>query len=181
MAYEPIIINIPDILRRSGLRPGQNVADLGSGREGRFALAAGKVVGDDGKVWAVDVIKDLLPGIANKATMLGINNIKTVWSDLEIYGATKDIPDNSLDVAILATMLYQSKNHKQILKETLRMLKDGGKLVIVDWIPKETPIGPPLEIRVDPQAIKSLTQEYNLLELDDFPTGKMHYCQIYQK
>ena len=181
MAYIPIIINIPDILRRAGLRPGQNVADLGAGREGRFALAAGKVVGDDGKVWAVDVIKDLLPGIATKATMLGINNLKTVWSNLEVYGAAKEIPDNSLDVAILATMLYQSKNHKAILKETLRMLKDGGKLVIVDWITKETPIGPPLEIRVSPDNIKSLAQEYNLLELDGFPTGKMHYCLIYQK
>ena len=182
MAYETIIINIPEVLKKAGIRPGQTVADLGTGREGRFALAAGRVIGEYGKVWAVDIIKDLLPSIETKATMLGINNVKTVWSDLEVFGGAKNtISDKSVDIAILATVLYQSKKHQAMIEEAIRMLKDNGKLIIVDWLKKDTPFGPPMESRIDFNKIKQMTAKLDLQLLEEFNTGKFYYALIFQK
>lgn len=182
MAYETVIINIPEILQKCALRPGQNVADLGTGREGRFALAAGKVVGEYGKVFAIDIAKDLLPGIETKAAMLGINNVHTLWSDLEMVGASKnDIPDDSIDLAIVATVLYQSNKKKQIMEEAVRMTKSGGRIVVVDWKKAETPFGPPLDERVNPEDVKEIASGLGLLLLDEFEAGEYHYGLIFQK
>ena len=182
MPYETVIINIPEILQMCGLSPGQTVADLGTGREGRFALAAGKVVGEYGKVWAVDIAKDLLPSIETKAARLGINNVHTLWSDLEIVGASKNtIPDDSIDLSILATVLYQSKKKKQMIEEAVRMTKSGGRIVIVDWKKEQTPFGPPLTERVDPENVKTIASGLGLLLLDEFSAGEYHFGMIFQK
>ena len=182
MVYQTVIINIPEILKKCGLKPGQTVVDLGTGREGRFALAAGKVIGDYGKVWAVDISKEILPAIDTKATMLGINNVKTLWADLELENSTQNhIPDGTVDLVILATVLYQSKKQPEILKEAVRMLKDGGKLVIVEWIPENTPIGPPLKLRVHPDVVKQVVNKMKLMLLEEFPAGQYHYGMIFQK
>ena len=182
MVYETVIINIPEILQKAGLRPGQTVADLGTGREGRFALAAGKTVGEYGKVWAIDISKDLLPSIETKAAMLGINNVHTLWSDLEMVGASKStIPDDSIDLAVVATVLYQSKKKKQIIEEAVRMTKSGGKIVVVDWKKIETPFGPPMTERVDPEDVKTIASGLGLLLLEEFEAGEYHYGMIFQK
>ncbi|MBU0732499.1 methyltransferase domain-containing protein [Patescibacteria group bacterium] len=182
MVYETVIINIPEILQKVGLRPGQTVADLGTGREGRFALSAGKVVGEYGKVWAIDIAKDLLPSIETKAAMLGITNVHTLWSDLEMVGASKNtIPDDSIDLAIVATVLYQSKKKKQIMEEAVRMTKSGGKIVVVDWKKIETPFGPPMTERVDPEDVKTIASGLGLLLLEEFEAGEYHYGLIFQK
>jgi ubiquinone/menaquinone biosynthesis C-methylase UbiE len=41
-----------------------------------------------------------------------------------------------------------------VIKESLRLLKDGGKLMIIDWKKEETPEGPPLAIRVTEKTIE---------------------------
>ncbi|MFH1781835.1 MAG: methyltransferase domain-containing protein [Patescibacteria group bacterium] len=182
MVYDTVIINIPDILRRCNLRPGQIVADLGTGREGRFALAAGKVVGEYGKVYALDISKTLLPSIETKATMLGINNINTVWTDLEQVGASRDsIPDKSVDLAVVATILYQSKKQDKILEEGIRMMKDGAYMAVVDWITESTPFGPPTEIRVEPEKVIEICTQHGLILREEFPAGQYHYALIFQK
>lgn len=181
MPYETVIIDAKNIIEKCNLGSGNSAADLGTGREARFALAAAKAVGQDGKVYAVDIVKSLLPSIKHKADMYGYNNIETVWSDLEIYGATKVIPDNSLDAAFLATVLFQSKNHPAMMREAVRMLRPRGKLAVVDWKNLDTSFGPPMEQRVNPESIKQIAQDLNLEFVEEFEAGENHWAQIYQK
>ena len=83
------MIDIQTLLRHADLKMGDSVADFGTGREGKIALPAARVVGKEGTVYAVDIVKSILPAVQTKAKMHGINNVTTVWSDLEVYGATK--------------------------------------------------------------------------------------------
>ncbi len=182
MPYNTVIIDVPAIMNRVKLTPGDKIADLGTGREGRMALAAGKVLGDYGVAYAVDVVKAILPAIATKAKMHGINNVKTVWSDLEIYGATKAIADNSLAVGYLVTTLFQSQKRLDMMKESYRMIKPGGRMVIVDWKPGlSTPFGPDESRRVHPEEIKQYAEELGMHLEDEFEAGQYHWGLIYIK
>lgn len=182
MPYNTIIIDVPDILKRAQVRPGSVIADLGTGREGRMALGAGKIIGESGVAYAVDVVKAILPAIASKATMHGINNVQTVWSDLEIYGATKAIADNSLDVGFLVTTLFQSNKREEMMKESHRMVRPGGKLVVVDWKPgSNAPLGPEEERRVHTDEIKSLAADLGMTLVDEFDAGQYHWGLIFTK
>lgn len=182
MPYNTVIIDAPGIIQRLGLRSGSKVADFGTGREGRMALAAGKVIGEHGVAYAVDVVKSILPAVANKATMHGINNVQTIWSDLEIYGATRAIPDNTLDVGFLVTTLFQSDKRPQMIAECHRMLKPGGKLVMVDWKPgSNMPLGPEEDRRVHIDEVKAYAQELSMQLSEEFEAGAYHWGLIFIK
>lgn len=176
-----VIIPAHDVLRRVGLDVGQRCADLGVGRQANFSIAAAQLVGPRGQVYAVDVVKEILPAVQSKAQLHNINNIVTVWSDLEIYGATKAIADSSLDVGMLITVLFQSKQQVAMMKEAVRMVKLGGKLLIVDWKKGATTFGPALDVRPDQAVLKTIAQQLGLQLVDEFEAGPFHFALVFQK
>ncbi|MFH0818453.1 MAG: methyltransferase domain-containing protein [Patescibacteria group bacterium] len=182
MPYETVMFNVLNILQRAGVKRGDVIADLGTGREGRMALASSNIIGEDGIAYAVDIVKSILPALQTKAAIHGIKNMQTVWSDLEIYGATKAISDNSLDVGFLVTTLFQSKRHGDMVRESIRMIKPTGKLVVVDWkSDQKSPLGPPIDMRVSPNQIKEICQELGLKLIDEFEAGQCHWGLIFEK
>lgn len=182
MPYNTVMFNVPGILKKLDIKQGDVIADLGTGREGRMALAAAKLVGEEGVVYAVDIVKTILPAVLTKAAIYGLKNIRTVWSNLEVVGAAKAISDNSVDVAFLVTVLFQSRKHKEILQEAYRMLKPGARLCCVDWKPnEESPLGPAENMRVSPEAIKPLALELGLRLQEEFNAGQCHWGLIFVK
>ena len=97
---------LKDIL---GMQIGDVVADLGAGG-GMFAMSSARIIGDQGQVYAVDIIKSSLSEIESKARMSGLYNLKSIWSNLEIPGATK-IKEASLDYALVVNVLFQSQKN----------------------------------------------------------------------
>ena len=61
---------------------GAVVVDVGAGRTGHFALHAAEAVGDKGKVFAVDIIRDALSMIASSAALRGLHHVQTLWVTL---------------------------------------------------------------------------------------------------
>ncbi|MFW0838171.1 MAG: class I SAM-dependent methyltransferase [Candidatus Komeilibacteria bacterium] len=167
---------LKDILR---LDFGSRVADLGCGSMAYFTLAAAHIVGKDGQVYAVDILKDVLSSVQSKAQLQRLDNIKTVWSNLEIYGATQ-VPTD-LDYVFLVTTLFQNTQHLPVLKEAARVLKEGGKMLLVEWLPQNTAIGPALAKRLKPEQIKAYTQEAGFKLQQEFKAGSYHYGMIFEK
>ncbi|PIP29456.1 hypothetical protein COX27_01375, partial [Candidatus Kuenenbacteria bacterium CG23_combo_of_CG06-09_8_20_14_all_36_9] len=109
------LLNPSDLIKNKlGVFYGAKVADLGCGGAGFFALQNAEVVGPNGLVYAVDVLKSALANVEARAKISGFKNIKTVWSNLEKYGATK-INNESVDFTLLINILFQNKNHLEIL------------------------------------------------------------------
>lgn len=159
---------------------GEKVADLGCGAMGFFTIQAAKIVGENGVVYAVDVLKEVLSSVEGRARVEGFNNIKTVWTNLESYGATK-IPDNSLDAAFLVNILFQTKKHLEIIREAARLLKPGGKLLIIDWKKNNTPFGPIITDRISQVFIKEAAIKLNLILDKEFEAGNFHFGLIFIK
>lgn len=176
------LIDVPTILRHAQLKMGDTVADFGTGREGKIALPAAQVVGKNGTVYAVDVVKAILPAVQTKAKMHGLNNVTTVWSDLELYGATKTIRDNSLNAGFLVTVLFQSKHRAELVQECHRMIRPGGKLVVADWkVGVQSPLGPLDNLRVHPQEIKTIADELHMQLVEEFEVGPYHWGLVFLK
>jgi len=169
-----------EILARLGVKTGAKVADLGCGGAGHFTIPAAQLVGDHVTVYAVDILKTVLRSVISKARLEGIDNIKAVWSNLESAGATK-IRKNSLDFALLINILFQSKKHEDIFKEAIRLLKEDGKLLIIDWGQNPSVFGPPPTDRVKAENIKKIAKDLKLKSIDEFQAGTYHYGLIFEK
>lgn len=174
-----VLINI-NIFDKIGIEAGMNVGDLGCGNLGYFSLPAAKLVGKNGTVYAVDILRSVLNSVAGLAKQEGLDNVKLVWSNLEIVGATK-VPAASLDLAFLINILFQSQKDDLVIKEAHRLLKSGGKLLIVDWKRISAPLGPPLTDRTKKEEIGKFCQEAGFRLLEEFDAGPYHYGMIFMK
>lgn len=169
------------ILKKANLAEGQAVADLGAGTAGHFVIPAAHMVGGKGRVYAVDILKSALEGIQSRAKLEGLTNLETVWSDLEVYGATK-INNDSLDAAFLINILFQTKERGEVIKEAVRLIKPGGRLIIVDWKSTNIPsFGPDIEKRINPEEIKKIADGLNLELMEEFEAGKFHFGLVFKK
>jgi len=158
---------------------GARVADLGVGSMAFFTLQSAKLAGDKGQVYACDLMKDVLSSVESKAKMAGLYNIKTIWTDLEVPGATK-ITD-PVDYAIIVNTLYQVTKRREVLREAYRLLKTEGKLLVIDWRASSGPVGPDLKRRVSESEVEELAQEAGFKKIKEFLAGPSHFGLIFEK
>ncbi|MBU4370153.1 class I SAM-dependent methyltransferase [Patescibacteria group bacterium] len=168
------------LLEKAGIAEKMIVADLGCGRRGYFTLQAAKLIGPDGLVYAVDVVKSALENVNSMANLFGIPNIKTVWANLEILRATK-IPNESIDLAMINNVFFQTKRDDLIIQEAVRILKKNGKLLITDWKKTQAPFGPPIQDRIGPEQVKRNADRCNLILGKEIEAGPYHYALIFIK
>jgi ubiquinone/menaquinone biosynthesis C-methylase UbiE len=174
------LINPYKLLERVGIRAEQRVADLGCGALGHFVFPAAQLVGPNGIVYAVDILRGVLEHVDSMAKHEQVFNVKTVWSDIDVYGAAK-IKDGSLDLTLLINNLFLSQDHEQLIKEKARLTHPGGRVVIVEWKTVSTPLGPPNEKRIDKEDAKKIFQSPFVTFVDEFEAGPYHYGLIYQR
>ncbi len=173
-------LNPKEIIEKIGLIEGMKVADFGCGNLGYFIIPAAKVIGKTGTAYAVDILKTTLESVRSRAKLDGLTNLETVWANLEDSASIK-IPIGSLDAVFLKNVLFQNKKQKEIITGTVKFLKPGGKLLIVDWKKIGIPFGPPVEIRVDKESIKAIANVLNLKLLEETEFGDYFWGLIYEK
>jgi ubiquinone/menaquinone biosynthesis C-methylase UbiE len=89
------------------------------------------------------------------------------------------IEDHSIDLIYLSTV-YHIFSHDQKVEfqnEVKRLLKPNGKLAIIEIEKKETPFGPPQNMRVSPEE---LIAEITLRPLSLIDVGEYFYMQIFE-
>ena len=173
-------INPQEIINKVGLVEGMKIADLGCGNLGYFIIPMAKVIGKEGVAYGVDILKPVLEAVRSRAKLEGLTNVELIWADLEKVGSSK-IPADSLDADFLVNILFQDKKREAIMQEAARILKKGGKLVVVDWKKINIPFGPPVEIRVEPESIKSIALKINLKLLEETDVGDYFWGLVFEK
>ena len=174
------LIDSRALLEKAGIAEKMKVADFGCGKKGHFTLEAARLIGPQGIVYAVDILKSSLKSIMVNAEMFGIDNIKTVWADLEIPGSTK-IPSSTVDFAMANNLLFQVKNHLPVFQEAYRILKKEGLFLVTDWIMQSTPFGPPVEARVSKEKVKEVAKSVGFKQKDEWKAGPYHWALLFIK
>lgn len=174
-------IDLNLIIERAGVKPGMTVAEYGCGN-GHLSRLLSKVVTNSGVVYAVDVMKDALENLKRLSNLEGDQNIKTVWSNLEVYGAT-DISDEMVDVGFIVNTFFQTNKEKDFLEEVLRTIKLNGKVVVVDWLDEAVSvIAPKAEDRTGIEKLRKICKNFSNIDIDEvFSVGKYHYGAIIRK
>lgn len=114
------------------LMKGETVADFGAG-SGFYSFAAAGAIGEDGRVYAIDVQKDLLERLKNQARNIRhLNNIEIIWADIDNLGGTR-LREESVDSVIAANVFFQLEDKKNACLEIKRILKKGGRVLFIDW------------------------------------------------
>lgn len=166
-------------IERFGLEPGHTVADIGTG-SGYYAIAAGKAVGPKGHVYAVDIIKDMLLKLKKEAEQSHLRNISVVWGNAERVGGTT-LKDSFIDRAVVSNILFQLDSRDQIAQEVKRILKPGGKVLVVDWTDSFGMLGPSPESVVTAKAARDLFEKGGLTFEREFNAGSHHYGLVFKK
>lgn len=99
---------------------------------------------------------------------------------LKCSEASVELPDCVADLVYMINVHHEILEPEKFLDETRRLLKTGGKIVIIDWKAEEMKDGPPLDIRIsDKIMIEQLLKtgfinivNNNILPLHSFITGQ---------
>jgi ubiquinone/menaquinone biosynthesis C-methylase UbiE len=126
-------LKVDQVIAKLGLKPGDVVADIGSGG-GSFSIPFAKAVAPSGVVYAVDIDKDMLRYVADKAKKEGITNLRTVLGEFN----DPKLPEH-VDVAFFHRVLHMIQNRQLYLDNTARYVKPAGRIVIIDKNPEQAP------------------------------------------
>lgn len=114
------------VLQKLGIEEGQTVLDFGCG-PGSYTVPAARMVGEEGRVYALDVHPLAIKVVREKANKEGLSNITTILSDRD----TK-LPDESMDVVLFYDTIHMIRHKRALLEELHRVMKPNGLLSI--WV-----------------------------------------------
>ena len=122
------------VLEEVGIESGFTVLDYGCG-PGGYVEAAARLVGESGRVHALDMHPLAVRSVRNIARRKQLTNVETIHSDCET-----GLPDDSVDVVLLYDILHMLGEPDRVLQELHRVLKPGGILSLSDHHMKQDDI-----------------------------------------
>ena len=155
-------------------RPSMVAADFGCG-SGGWAIPLARIL-EEGKVYAIDLLEEPLSALRSKIRTENIVNIEVVKADVE--KTILRLLANSADIILMTNLLFQTKNKDGVFAESLRILKPGGKLLVIDWS-EDAALGP--KVRITPEAVNELAKKFGFKPADEFDAGSHHFGLIFEK
>jgi ubiquinone/menaquinone biosynthesis C-methylase UbiE len=116
------------LIQELDLKAGEVVADIGAG-SGYISRRLARQVGQNGRVFAVDVQPEMLNLLTNRARAAGITNIAAV------LGTATNVPlsRSSVDMAILVDVCHEFEFPYEMMGSICDALKPGGRVVLVEY------------------------------------------------
>jgi ubiquinone/menaquinone biosynthesis C-methylase UbiE len=172
------LLDAPAILTRAGLASGMRYADFGCGPLGHFVIPASEIVGPEGRVFAVDVLKSVLASLEDRIRVEMAKNISVVWGDFERPSGVA-VPSGSFHLVSVVNIVPILLRSADAVAEVRRTLRPDGKLLLVDWIKEDTAIGPPVEQRVNAAEAELILTKAGFTLKQTFAAGPYHWAQVF--
>jgi ubiquinone/menaquinone biosynthesis C-methylase UbiE len=161
------------ILKGIGAKSGITFADVGCGN-GFFTIPAAKIIGQEGKVYGVDINSRAIDVLRERAIAEGIFNVNL------IVGRAEDIIicSQCADVIFFGIVLHDFQDASKVLQNARKIIKNNGRLVNLDWKQEPMDFGPPLNKRFDEATAMSLISKagFKVESIED--SGLYHYIIV---
>lgn len=133
-----------EVMAALALKEGEVIADIGAG-SGYFTVRLAHHVGDKGRVYAVDISPEMIVHLNRRIRDSQQKNVVTIL-------AAPDDPllaDASINRFFICDTWHHINDHSRYLACLRKMLQSDGQVVMIDFKKIKTPLGPPLEMRID--------------------------------
>lgn len=173
--------NPKEVLVKAGIEKGAYVLlDIGAG-SGYLSVLSAEIMGDSSTVYALDSYKDSVKSLEKELSDKGIKNIFVVEAD-----AVNALPvqRDSVDICIMSNVVHgfvPNNEMKKILQNLNAVLKDDGKLIIIDFKKDDLSFGPPIEMRLDIKELEDILEPYGYVLTNSFDAGVNQYCAVFKK
>jgi arsenite methyltransferase len=158
-----------EVLTALSIKPGEVIADIGAG-SGYFTFRLGHHVGNNGKVYAIDVSPDMILHLNRRVRDLKAMNVSSILADPD----DPLLPERSVNRFFFSNSWHHIENHTKYLSLMKTMLKPGGEIIMIDFQKKELPVGPPMQMKI---AREDLIKQ---MEGNGFRLAKEHTFLPYQ-
>ena len=150
----------PDVVvEKLGLQEKEVVADIGAGT-GYFAVRIAKRI-PAGVVYAVDIEADMERFVRARADKEGLKNLRAVTAN-----ANDPMLPEAVDLVLIVDTVHHIEDRNAYFAKVKTKLKPGGRIVIVDFKKEDTPVGPPLEMRLGPDDVIADLKKSGLIQTD---------------
>ncbi len=168
------ILNADEVIKSTGLKLGDTFLDAGCG-DGYISLEASKLVGEDGKIYALDVYPQSIETVKKEVETRNLGNVKAILADI-----TQTIPIDTaiIDIVLMANVLHgfvADGKVDEVMDNISRVLKPGGVFSVVEFRKIEGNIGPPYNVKLSPEDVSKILKEHGFNINNTQPVGKYHY------
>jgi ubiquinone/menaquinone biosynthesis C-methylase UbiE len=161
----------PEItLEKLQLQTGDIVADVGCGI-GYFSIPAAVIVGEMGKVYAMDISDEMLREVQERAREKNVANIEMI----KTFENSLIVADESITYVFICNVLHETENISSFLEEVKRILVGEGKVAIIDWMKKESHIGPPMDHRIAEEELLGMLNNMEFRVIEKIDIGNEFY------
>ncbi|MEM9586957.1 MAG: methyltransferase domain-containing protein [Planctomycetota bacterium] len=169
-----------DLVEALGLKPGDRVADVGTGT-GLFLPLMSEQVGAKGWVYAIDIAPNFLQRVARLQEARSLTNITPVLA------GQNDIrmPPDSVDLAFICDVYHHFEFPADSLRSILKAVKPGGQLVLVDFeripgVSRDWTLG---HVRAGKEVFRSEIEEagFEFIEQVEVAGLKENYCLRFRR
>ena len=177
-----------EIISELNLKGNETFMDAGCG-DGHIAIKVVEEYLPDGTVYAVDVYDASIEDMEAYKAENNVENLINIEADI-----TKGIPgvdDESIDVVLMVNVFHgfrASRTIDEAIDEFARIIKQDGKIAIMDYKAWDVPKGPPTAFRSSPEELEEVFAKHGLKMThlneeigEDIPQGKSHYFIVFQK
>ena len=135
------------VLHHIGDVSGETIMDIGSGT-GYFSF---KLVEAGARVIAADVDERFQQYIRIKRDSLGIP--ETTLSLRKIPYDDPELEPGEVDKVIIVNTYHHIEDRKTYFSKVLTGLKPGGALIVIDYVKREIPVGPPSGMKMSSETV----------------------------
>jgi ubiquinone/menaquinone biosynthesis C-methylase UbiE len=154
------------LIEALAVKEGMVVADVGAG-SGYHSFRLAPLVGDKGKVLAVDIQQEMLDLMTARAKKEKVTNVETV------KGTDKDpkLPEGKVDLIFMVDVYHEFEHPYEMTEKLVAALKPGGRLVFVEFREEDA--------KVPIKAVHKMSERQVIKEMAEFPV--LEHTKTYDK